>query len=171
MGQMLLHAVEKLARSHDRTHFSCGASELDEWLTKYSWQNQKANNAITYVTTADRVAVAGYYALTVAAYEREDSPKSLAKTAPLQVPCILLARLAVDLAWQRSGVGAGLLLDALRRAVMLSESVGAAAVLVHARDDRARDFYMANGNFLESPVEPLHLLAPMTALKTILSSI
>jgi len=162
-----LKPIEKLARSHDRTGFSSGAGELDEWLTKYAWQNQRAYSATTFVTADEDGRVKGYYALTVAVYAKQDSPSSLAKGAPSEIPCILIARLAVDYSCQGRGVGAALLLDALRRAVFLSENVGAAAVLVHARDDLARDFYLRNGDFLQSPVEPLHLLAPMRQLRAI----
>ena len=58
--------------------------------------------------------------------------------------------------------------DALRRVLLLSESVAAPALLVHARDEAARDFYLRQAELLQSPVEPLHLLLPM---KTIASEI
>lgn len=102
----------------------------------------------------------------VAAVERELAPERLGgPDRPRQLPCILLARLATDRTMQRRGIGAGLLTDALTRAVVLSDSVGAAAVLVHARDEDAKAFYQKNGDFLESPVESLHLMAPMKDLR------
>lgn len=154
---------EKLTRAHDRSGFSSGATELDEWLAKYSWQNQQANNATTYVSTFDG-RVVGYYAITVAGYERSAAPDAVAKKAPETVPCFLLARLAVDFEWQGRGLGWGLLRDALRRVLMLSNSVAAPALLVHARDDNARAFYLHHAEFLESPVDPLHLFLPMKAI-------
>ena len=134
-------APEKLTRAHDRTQFKSGASELDEWLRKYSWQNQRANNATTYVTAYEN-RVVGYYAITVAAYERGGTPVAIAKKAPESVPCFLLARLAIDLEWRGQGIGYGLLRDAMRRVAVLSTSVAAPALLVHARDEAARDFYL-----------------------------
>lgn len=154
----------RLDRLDVREGFFSGAVELDEWLIKFSWQNQRANNAVTYVTIADE-RVVGYYAITVAGYSKDAAPATLAKAAPRQVPCILMARLAVDQEWQGRRLGRGLLLDAIRKAVQLSESVGAAAFLVHCRDDTARQFYLAHGDFLQSPSEPLHLFAPMKALR------
>lgn len=153
----------KLERSFDRSQFSSGANELDEWLRQYAWQNQRANNATTYVTHVDGQVI-GYYAITVASYERAGAPPELVKGAPAQVPCILLARLAVDESWRGRGIGAALLLDALRRAVFISDSVGARLFLVHARDDDAHSFYIHHGDFLESPVEPLHLMVPIHEL-------
>lgn len=154
----------KLEKSDDRAGFSSGATELDDWLHRFAWENQAANNAITYITT-DGSRVVGYYAITMAAYDLSDAPAALAKNRPSQIPCILLARLAVDRQWQGDGWGAELLRDALIRSVGLSESIGAAAVLVHCRDEAARDFYLRHGDFLASPVEPLHLLVPMKELR------
>ena len=68
----------KLAKARDRTAFESGAAEVDDWLTKYSWQNQRANNATTYVSTVDG-RVVGYYAITVAGYERSAAPAAVAK--------------------------------------------------------------------------------------------
>ena len=161
-----LSRPRRLERADALTEFSSGAADLDTWLIKFAWQNQRANTATTYVTCAD-TRVVGYYAVTVAAYDRAAAPTVLAERAPRQIPCILLARLAVDRGYQGSGLDAALLRDALERAVFVSDQIAAKAVLVHARDDRARDFYLANGDFLQSPVEPMHLFAPMKALAAV----
>lgn len=154
---------EKLTRAHDRTQFESGAVELDEWLRKYSWQNQRANNATTYVSTYQGCVV-GYYAITVAGYERSGVPEAIAKRAPETVPCFLLARLAIDSEWQGRGLGYGLLQDAMRRVLVLSTTVAAPTLLVHARDEAACKFYLAQAEFVQSPVEPLHLFLPMKAI-------
>lgn len=154
---------EKLTKTHDRSAFESGAAELDDWLRKYSWQNQRADNATTYVSTYEG-RVVGYYAITVAGYRRRAAPEAIAKKAPEMVPCFLLARLAVDLQWQGRGLGWGLLGDALQRVFMLSRSVAAPALVVHARDDNARSFYLHHAEFIASPVDPLHLLLPMKAI-------
>jgi GNAT superfamily N-acetyltransferase len=156
-------APAKLTKADDRTAFESGAAELDDWLGKYSWQNQRANNATTYVSTVDG-RVVGYYAITVAGYERSAAPEEIAKKAPQTIPCFLLARLAIDLEWQGRGLGWGLLRDALHRVLTLSQSVAAPALLVHARDDAARAFYLHHAEFLQSPVDPLHLFLPMKTI-------
>ncbi|SMO72711.1 GNAT family N-acetyltransferase [Propioniciclava tarda] len=157
-------APRKLEHSDVRKGFDSGAAELDEWLEKYSWQNQQANNATTYVIT-DGHRVVGYYAITMAAVAQAGAPAEMQKGRPSQIPCILLARLAVDRSAQGAGFGWELLRDALLRAVALSQSIGAAAVLVHCRDESAKEFYLRNGDFLQSPVEDLHLMVPVKALE------
>ena len=155
---------EKLTKAHDRKSFESGAAELDEWLRKYSWQNLRANNATTYVTATGDGRVVGYYALTVAGYEKAAAPELIAKRAPETVPCFLVARLAVDKDWHGCGLGWGLLRNAMERALLLCETVAAPALLVHARDDEARAFYSHHADFLQSPVDPLHLFLPMKAI-------
>jgi GNAT superfamily N-acetyltransferase len=161
---------EKLTKAHDRSGFESGAAELDGWLQKYSWQNLRANNATTYVSTYES-RVVGYYALTVAGYERSATPEAIAKKAPETVPCFLLARLAIDLEWQGRELGRGLLSDAMQRVHLLSQSVAAPALLVHARDDTAREFYLRHAEFLQSPVDPLHLFLPMRTIAAEIESL
>lgn len=159
-----LNAPRKLLRADDRTRFRCSADELNEWIVKYAWQNQEANNATTYVIT-DGGRVVGFYAITMAAVARSLAPEPLARNRPSQIPCILLARLAVDIEYSGQGLGWELLRDALLRSMHLSESIGAAAVLIHCRDDQARRFYLHHGDFLQSPVDDLHLMVPIRALE------
>lgn len=154
----------KLARGDDRRSFDSGAAELDEWLQKYAWQNQQANNATTYVIT-DGQRVVGYYAIAMAAVTRGGAPADLQKGRPSQIPCILLARLAVDRRAQGQGLGWELLRDALLRSVQLSGVIGAPAVLVHYRNEEAKRFYLNHGDFLQSPIDDLHLLVPTKDLQ------
>ena len=100
----------------------------------------------------------GYYALATAGVEKAGAPEQVTKGGvPTQVPCLLLARLAVDVSEQNRGLGRGLLVDAIRRAVRVSEDVGVRALLIHARDEEARSFYEHLGGFVESPTDRLHL--------------
>jgi GNAT superfamily N-acetyltransferase len=153
-------APRKLTSADVREGFDSGAPELDEWLARYSWQNQRANNAVTYVSVLDE-RVVGYYAIAVASVASEAAPERVGKGAPRQVPCLLLARLAVDRSMQGFGLGRGLLADALKRTVGLADSVGIRALLVHSRDETAREFYLAQAEFRESPTDQLHLMLPV----------
>lgn len=157
----------KLEKEDDCSAFDSGAAELDEWFRRFAFENLRANNAITYVTCVDRTVV-GYYSIAVAGVTREEAPPRIAKgSVPSDIPCILLARLAVDNKYQGQGIGIGLLTDALTRAAVISDSVGARAVLVHARDESARDFYERNIDCYRSPATELQLLIPMKAVRRI----
>jgi hypothetical protein len=55
-----------------------------------------------------------------------------------------------------------LLKDALQRAVSVAQDIGIRALLVHALNDRARQFYSHYG-FLPSPANPMTLMLPLRA--------
>ena len=136
----VLDAPRRLARHDKRSDFTCGNDELDTWFHRYAWHNQRANNAVTYVCQQSG-RIAGYYALAAATIRREWSPDDFAAHRPRSIPCMLLARLAVDRRVQGQGVSATLLLDALRRTLAASDQFGIAALLIHCKDEHARDFY------------------------------
>jgi predicted N-acetyltransferase YhbS len=54
------------------------------------------------------------------------------------VPVMLLARLAMDRQHQGAGLGKALLKDALLRKVQAADIAGIRALLVHAKDESAR---------------------------------
>jgi GNAT superfamily N-acetyltransferase len=81
---------------------------------------------------------------------------------------ILLARLAVDVSIRGKGVGSALLKDALLRTAQAAETIGARALLVHAKDDKARTFY-EHFTFEASPSDPYHLLLIMKDLLAIVA--
>ena len=111
--------------------------------------------------------VIGYYALAVGSVEQDHAPervkKGLAKSA---IPIMLLARLAVDLRWQKQGIGAALLKDAILRTLQAADIAGIRALVVHAKDHAARTFY-ERFDFLPSPTDPMHLFMLMKDLRKI----
>lgn len=154
-------APRRLRRTDDRSQFDSGAPELDEWLQRYSWQNQQADNAVTYVLATENRVVA-YYALAASNVSRESVLREFSRSRPAAIPCILLARLAVDREFHGRGLGKALFRDAVLRAIQTSQIVGAAALLVHSRDEVARDFYEAIGDLTRSPLDPLQLVLPLS---------
>jgi len=54
---------------------------------------------------------------------------------------MILARLAVDLQHQRVGLGIALLKDALKRTAQAADIAGIRALLVHTKDEPARQWY------------------------------
>ena len=164
MSSGVLEPPRKLTHDDDKSRFDCAVAELAEWLRRYAWQNQQANNSVTYVTVRDGV-VLGYYAIAMSAYAADGLPAELRKGRPRQTPCVLLARLAVDVSAQGQGVGAALLRHVIEAAYRGSRGIGSAALLIHCRDESARAFYLRNGDFLASPVEPMHLLLPMKEIE------
>lgn len=157
----------KLERADSCQTFDSGAPELDLWIRKYSWENLRANNAITYVSTRSG-RVVGYYAISAGGVELSHVPSLLKRgSRPDPMPVIVLGRLAVDREVQGVGVGAALLRDCLERSAVASEALGACALLVHARDSIAREFYLRHGEFKPSPLDEFQLMVSMKELRRI----
>jgi GNAT superfamily N-acetyltransferase len=148
-----------ITSAHDVRNFDCGNAALNEFLIKYALANTSAGLARTFVTTPlDQANVVGYFSLAAGSVERESAPDRVVKGTPRQpIPVVLLARLAVDLRYQGQRVGDGLLKHALLKIVEASHAIGIRAVLVHAKDQKAVDFYSRYG-FVPSPSNPFHLM-------------
>ena len=97
--------------------------------------------------------------------EKEKAPERVGHgLARHPVPIILLARLAVDRSEKGKGLGSGLLRDALLRVISAAEIVGGRALLVHAKDEKAKAFYEHFG-FDSSPIDPFHLFLLMKDIR------
>ena len=151
---------EPLGKHHRLDGFRCGEPALDEWLTRHARPAHASDSARVYVATLEgEEAVVGYYALAAAQVAADDATARALKGQPRArpVPAILLARLAVDRDHQRAGLGRSLLQDGLLRCVEAAEAIGARVLLVHAKHDAAKAWYIQFG-FEESPTDALHLL-------------
>ena len=154
---MNLHAPAPLTPEHQVNSFSCGESVLDEWLKRRALANQISGASRTIVVADDERQVVGYFALAAGAIAHQDATRSIRHNMPDPVPVMVLARLAVDTRAQGMKLGAALLQDALQRCVLVSQNTGVRALLVHALNDRARQFYEYYG-FKASPVHPMTLM-------------
>jgi len=147
------------------SEFHCGQPDLDEWISRYALSNQQSGMATVFVsTTSNRIA--GYYALATGGIEHEAAPNRVAKGVPRHpIPVIILTRLAVDDDYSGAGLGRALVRDALIRIDRAASEIGVRALLVHAKDDNARSFYLRIAEFEESPTDPLHLFLLMKDLR------
>jgi GNAT superfamily N-acetyltransferase len=159
-------AIERLERGHDRSHFNCGYASLNEWLQLRAGQFDRRDLARTFVAVRPgEQFVLGYYALTNHRVIYDALPPTESKGLPkIDVPVVLLGRLAVDVSVQGRGLGSLLLVDALRRILEVAHEVGVRAVEVDAIDDNARRFYERFG-FQSLLDDPRHLFLPLQTVR------
>lgn len=163
-----LNAPILLSPSHEVESFDCGAEALNIYLKKFASINNQNSSSRTYAALRAN-QVAGYYTLTPGSVAREQAPQRVGKgLANHPVPIIILARLAVDKTEQGTGLGKGLLQDALLKIVNAAEIIGGRALLVHAKDERAKSFYEHFG-FEPSLTNPFHLYLLLKDIKKTLS--
>ena len=98
-----------------------------------------------------------YYAIAAGDVSNLMATSSVRRNMPDSVPVMVLARLAIDHRAQGIKLGAGMLQVVVNRAVTVSHSVGVRALLVHAFNERAKEYYEHYG-FQESPQHTMTLM-------------
>ena len=166
----VITAPEPLRLDHDIQGFDCGRPSLNDWLKKKALKAQQVGgSARTYVVCLSAERVVGYFSLATGSINREDVPGKVKRNMPNPIPVVLLGRLAVDQTLTGQGIGAGLLKDALMRIINAAEQIGVRAVLVHALDEQARNFYLKHG-FYESPTNDLTLMVTVEEIQRTLGA-
>lgn len=149
------HVIEPLGPRHDRASFSCGEPALDSYIRRQASQDARRRVAQVFVAAGQASGgIAGFCALSAASFEKDELPANLAKRLPhYPVPAVVIGRLAVDLGHRGRRLGEFLLLDAVRRVARASNAIAVYAIVVDARNDRARAFYERYG-FIPFPSAP-----------------
>jgi ribosomal protein S18 acetylase RimI-like enzyme len=165
-GEESKFVFEPLGQKHDRAAFSCGVEALDTYLQKQASQDAKKHAAAPFVLTPDGKTISGYYTLSQYAIDLGDVPEEVATRLPKYpaVSATLLGRLAVNIDYRGKRLGEKLLMDALYRSLKLSEQVASAGVVVDAKDETARAFYLKYG-FIELPKINKRLFLPMGTIE------
>lgn len=156
--------LEPIKKHHRRETFDCGDPAINEFLKKFARQNDERDIAKTFVAVDAEQKVLGYYSVSAASLEFSGLPGAVAAQLPrYPVPAARIGRLAVDRSVQDSGLGARLLIDALKRIYLSSGQVAVKVVLVDALNEPARAFYEHFG-FIPLPGEQFKLFLPIETM-------
>ena len=159
------YLIEPLDSHHNRAVFSCGVEPLDIYLKRQAGQEARKRIAAPFVLI-DKSSnmIAGYYTLSSIGINLGDLPPEITKKLPRYplLPATLLGRLAVDKNYQGKKLGETLLLDALYRS--LKNKIASMAVVVDAKDDKARTYYEHYG-FIRFSEFPYRLFLTMTTIE------
>lgn len=90
-------SLERWRAGLNRAEFDCGEELLNLWLRGHAGQSERRDTARTFVALGDGDVIVGYFSLVAGQLAADESG-----IAPLDsrypIPCVRLARLAVDLA-------------------------------------------------------------------------
>jgi len=148
---------------HDRGAFHCGNPDLDEFLRTKAAKHQSQRISRTFVLVSEDACgrILGYYTLSNCQIGRESLSEDSAKSLPRHpIPAVMLGRLAVSSSEQGKRLGTWLLMDALKRTVLVGLQSGVFALVVEAADKKAGDFYRRHG-FIGIADRPLTLYLPL----------
>lgn len=104
---------------HYRASFSCGITELDDYIHRQADQDARRKVAAAFVMVDQARRIVGYYTLSAYEIRASELPPELAKKLPKYplIPTTLLDRLVVSRALQGQKLGTLLLMDALYRSL------------------------------------------------------
>lgn len=149
--------------------FSCGNLDLDEYLKRFSKKNDKNDIAKTFVYI-DSDTVIGFYSISMSSIAFHDLPEKYKGGLPkYPIPVALIGKLAVDSKFQGREIGSALLIDAFQRILDASTSIAAFAVIVDAKNEKAKKFYQ-NFEFENYKQNPFSLFLPMKTVVQLLQS-
>ena len=157
------NAPERLTALHQLESFNSGNHRLDEWLKSRAIKNEDAGASRTYVVSIQQKVV-GYYCLANGGVAHSIATNQVKRNMPDPIPVMIIGRLAVDLLFQKQGIGRSLVRDAILRVMQAAEIAGIRAILVHAGSEKAKQFY-ENCGFKTSPIEPMTLLITVAEAK------
>jgi GNAT superfamily N-acetyltransferase len=160
-----LFSFEPLA-GQDRTSFSCGTPELDDYLRHHASQDAKRKVAATFVMVDATRRILGYYTLSAYGIRASELPRAVAKKLPKYplIPATLLGRLAISREYKGQKLGRVLLMDALNRCWKNTVEVASVGVVAEAHDEAARAFYLHH-EFIPLADHPRKLFIAMATIK------
>jgi GNAT superfamily N-acetyltransferase len=159
--------IVPLERSHQRDAFDCGEPSLNDYLRRYARQNDDKGICRTFVLLEEGSSIiVGYYTLSSGSIAFETLPDDHPQLPKYPVPTAHIGRLAVDRTRQGQGLGAKLLVNALKRVRQAADQMGIYAVTVHALNEKAKAFYEVFG-FIELKDDKFHLFLPLAAIKNL----
>lgn len=136
-------------RDHDRVSFSCGISELDDYLCFQASQDARRKVAAPFVMVDQTRQIIGYFTLSAYGIRVAELPPQVAKKLPKYplIPATLLGRLAVsrEHQGQKSGrllLADLLLMDPLHLSWKNTVQAASVGVIAEAIDEADRRFYL-----------------------------
>ena len=131
-----MQSVSLNKKRHQRKNFDCGVEALNNYLKLMAHQHATKDNSRTYVVedSQNEGIIAGFYTLTMITIEFTALPRYLQNRHHPNHTAGLIARLAVDKRYAKRGIGSWLLVDALKKLLVASDTVGFPMVVVDAKE-------------------------------------
>lgn len=160
--------IEPLSGNHQRAAFCCDNEFIDNWCKATAHKDHGAYKSRVFAAT-DAAAddVLGIYSLTI----RSLQPKRIINVGfgNRDIPAIYFATLGVTKTAKRRGIGTALMVDSFRRALRVSEDVGAYCIWLTCVDEPTVPFYQSL-QFDRIEPDGLDMFVPLKTLRDAFSA-
>lgn len=150
---------------HDRSAFSCGVTPIDNWVKNSVSDETKTDRLRLWCGTDSEGRLFGVYALNPHSVEPKDGGLLARKGERKPIPVLYLSCLAIDMKYQKQGLGEAMMAHAIEKAVRLSADFPVAAIVLDVyRDDnfdRRLAFYKRLGFSSFSAEDPARMYLPI----------
>jgi GNAT superfamily N-acetyltransferase len=149
--------------------FDCGKPTMNDFLTRFAIKHAQSGLSKTWVLSESslqetKAKVIAYFTLAQCTVEKQALP--FQKSLPnYPIPVVLLARIAIDLNYQKRGLGGKTLITALRKAYELCQiGLPAIGLILDVLDEEALTFYQSYGIFQPLTDNPRRLFVSMQTI-------
>ena len=121
---------------HDRSGFSCGVEQVDNYFKRTANKLARAGNTRLYVMTGPNDDLIGFYAINAHAVDYIDLPRKYARARPRHgaIPAAYISMIGVDRRFAGKGYGGDLLVNALTRIARAADEIGISVVMLDVLD-------------------------------------
>jgi predicted GNAT family N-acyltransferase len=141
--------IEELdPKRHERPGFDCGVEPLNRYLKTLAVQHRAKGISTTFVLIdSDQPAeILGFYSLSAATLAFERLTEADRKGLPdYPIPAVRIGRLAGSNSQRGHGLGELLLQNAIKRILLVRNTLGVHVVVVDAKDASVEAFYRKYG--------------------------
>ena len=120
---------------HDRSAFSCGVKAIDNWVKSSVSDETKADRLRLWCGTDDSGTLFGVYAINPHSVNPLDSGLLARRGERKPIPVLYLSCLAIDVRFQRRGLGEAMMGHAIAKAVQFSVEIPVVAIVLDVYDD------------------------------------
>ncbi|MEM9927797.1 MAG: GNAT family N-acetyltransferase [Cyanobacteria bacterium P01_D01_bin.50] len=160
-----MRIVELLDKRHNRNSFDCGNEALNKFLKQTARQHIQKGISRTFVLidTEQSEIIISFFTLTLCEVRVEKLPPKFAKKYPSKIPGVKLARLAVSQLYQRQGIGEIMMIEAMKRALIVAENAGGIGLFVDTKDEATKNYYSRYG-FVSLEDAFLEMFLPLSTI-------
>jgi len=162
---------------HDRSSFSCGVEQVDNYFKRTANKLATAGNVRVFVLAEPGGGLIGFYAINAHSIHYSELPDRFKRDRPGHgiIPAAFISMIGVDSRYQGRGFGGDLLVDGLRRIAGAAAEIGIRVVLLDvfdcgnpARVEKRRRLYASYG-FASFPSNPLRMYLPLSEVEALIS--